>query len=103
MFRKSIGLIALLLLAASLLPADFSYQEKSTITGGALLSMMKVVGVFSKQAREPIEAAVAVKGNRMVHRSAHNASIIDLDSQTITHVDFEKKSYSVMTFEQMKQ
>jgi hypothetical protein len=85
------------------LVADFSYQETSTITGGAMMSMMKVVGVFSKQAREPIVANVSVKGDRMVHKSSTHASIIDLSSQTITTVDFQKKQYSVMTFDEMKQ
>jgi hypothetical protein len=92
-----------LLLAASLLPADFTYQETSTITGGAMQSMMKVAGVFSKQLREPMKATVSIKGNRMAHRSANSASIIDLDSETITHIDLQKKTYSVLTFEQMKQ
>jgi hypothetical protein len=65
--------------------------------------MMKVVGAFSKQAREPIQATIAVKGDMMVHRSSTSASVIDLASGTITHIDFQKKQYSVMTFEEMKQ
>jgi hypothetical protein len=89
--------------AGSSLLADFSYQETSTITGGVMMSMMKVVGAFNKQAREPIQSTIAVKGDRMVHRSATSASVIDLASQTITHIDFQKKQYSVMTFEEMKQ
>src|SRR5689334_14051396 len=47
-------------LAASPLLADFTYQETSTITGGAVMSMLKVVGVFSKQAREPIVSTISV-------------------------------------------
>jgi hypothetical protein len=90
-------------LAGSSLLADFTYQETSTITGGMMMSMMRVAGVFSKQAREPIQATIAVKGNRMVHRTATSASVIDLDSGTITHIDFQKKQYSVMTFEEMKE
>ena len=90
-------------LAGSTLLADFTYQETSTITGGVMMSMMKVVGVFSKQAREPIKSTVSVKGDKMVHRSANNASVIDLASGTITTIDFQKKQYTVMTFEEMKQ
>jgi hypothetical protein len=67
------------------------------------MSMMKVVGVFSKQAREPIKSTVSVKGDKMVHRSANNASVIDLAGGTITTIDFQKKQYTVMTFEEMKQ
>jgi hypothetical protein len=90
-------------LAGSSLMADFTYQETSTITGGMMMSMMRIAGAFNKQAREPIQSTIAVKGDKMVHRSATSASVIDLASQTITHIDFQKKQYSVMTFEEMKQ
>lgn len=87
------------------LPAfgDFSYQETSKVTGGMMAGMMKFAGAFSKQAREPMVSTVAVKGDRLVHGSAHEASLIDLDKETITHINFDKKQYSVMTFAQMKQ
>jgi hypothetical protein len=91
-----------ILLAAPLL-ADFSYQQKSTITGGVMASARKVAGVFSKAAREPMVATVAVKGDKMAHRSATHLQIIDLGSETITSVDLQKKTYSSMTFAQMKQ
>jgi hypothetical protein len=68
-----------------------------------MAGVMKFAGAFSKQAREPIVTTVAVKGNRMVHASAHHASVIDLDSETITDINLDKKQYSVMTFAQMKQ
>jgi|SRR6185437_2606455 len=102
MFSKVTGIAVIAALGACPLLADFSYQEKSTITGGAIASMMKVVGVFSKAAREPLQSTVAVKGDRMVHRSAQHASIIDLNNQTITSIDFQKKQYSVATFDDMK-
>ena len=89
--------------AASTLFADFTYREKTNVTGGALAGMLKVAAVFSKQAREPMETTVSVKGDRMVHRSATHLSIIDLNAETITSADLQKKSYTVMTFEQMKQ
>src|SRR4051794_4173475 len=98
MFRNVAIIAGVALLASSSLLADFSYQESSKITGGMMAGMMKVAGVFSKAAREPIESTVAVKGNRMVHRSKLHASIIDLDSRTITDIDLQKKTYSVMTF-----
>ena len=94
-----------LFMVAVCLPAfgDFSYDETSKITGGMMAGVMKFAGAFSKQAREPIVSTVAVKGNRMVHASQHHASVIDLDAETITEINFDKKQYSVMTFAQMKQ
>jgi hypothetical protein len=89
--------------AALQLPADFTYRETTTITGGAMLSMMKVVGVFSKQAREPVQSTVSVKGDRMVHRSQQQATVIDLAAQTVTTINMQRKTYTVMTFEEFRQ
>ena len=104
---RQIGFISLgTILAASALFADFSYQERTKITGGALVSAMKVMGVFSKQARQisdPVESTVAVKGDRMIHRSKAHTSVIDLSNETITFIDPDKKTYSVMTFAEFKQ
>jgi len=90
-------------LASSTLLADFSYQETTTITGGALAGMLKVASVFSKSLREPVRSSVAFKGDRMVHKGNNNMEILDLGSETITSVDLQKKTYTVMTFAQMKQ
>jgi hypothetical protein len=85
---------------------DFQYQETTKITGGSLLSMMRFMGKFSRDARqglEPITNSVYLKGNRMAHAGKDSTQIIDLDKETITHLDHAKREYWVMTFEQMKQ
>jgi hypothetical protein len=102
MIRKIVTAFALMLMAAFTLPADFSYQETSTITGGMMASMMKVASVFSKSASEPVRSTISVKGDQLMHRTQNEASIIDLGAQTITRIDFQKKTYSVMTFAEMK-
>ena len=103
MLRRVVTITGMMALAAATLSADFTYQETSTITGGVLKSAMAIAGVFSKQAREPIQSTVSVKGDRMLHKSQTHASVIDLASGTITSIDFQKKTYSVMTFDEMKQ
>jgi hypothetical protein len=106
MVRRIATVTGLIAAASTVLLADFSYQETTKITGGLILSTMKVAGVFSKEARQagqPIQSTVAVKGDRMVHRGPNHGSIIDLGAQTITMIDFQKKTYSVMTFDEMKQ
>ncbi|HTM47377.1 MAG TPA: hypothetical protein VL285_01770 [Bryobacteraceae bacterium] len=101
MFKLGSLCIALCLPAALL--ADFSYDQVTKMSGGAMAGVMKFAGAFSKQLREPMQATVAVKGNRMVHWTRDNAQIIDLDSETITSVNFARKQYSVMTFAEMTQ
>ncbi len=86
--------------------ADFTYQESTQITGGTIVGMMKMVGTFSKAARQigdPILTTVMVKGNRMTRISKDSSEIIDLDKGTVTEIDNIKKQYTVMTFEEMRQ
>lgn len=104
------GRIACLLVLALALPsslfADFQYTETTKITGGSMMSMMKLAGTFSKQAREagaPIVHSVYVKGNRMARNDSDVSEIIDLDKETVTHIDHQKKQYYTITFQQMRE
>ncbi len=93
----------LLICGAVCLLADFSYQQTTRLTGGMMADMMKVVGVFSKQAREPIQNTILVKGDRMATLTPNTGQIVDLDKETITEIDFQKKTYSVVTFAEIAQ
>jgi hypothetical protein len=98
---KHIVLSATLACAGSLsMLADFSYQQTTRMTGGSLLRM---AGPMAGRMREPNAATVLVKGHRMANINARTAQVIDVDKETITHIDFDKKTWSVMTFAQMKQ
>lgn len=86
--------------------ADFHYTETTKITGGSMLSVMKLAGTFSKQARQigdPVTDNVYVKGNRMARIRPDDSEIIDLDNETVTHVDHQKRQYYTITFQQMKE
>ena len=98
MFRRSIALGVCAIAATLPLAADFSYEQSSKITGGMMAGMMKVAGVFSKQAREPIRSTIVVKGDRLANVMAKNIQIIDLSRETFTDIDLDKKTYSVITF-----
>jgi hypothetical protein len=86
--------------------ADFTYQETTQVTGGSVVGMMKVAGAFSKQARQandPVVSTVMVKGNKMIRIGKDTSEIVDLDAETITEIDNQKKQYTTMTFAQMRQ
>ena len=100
---RPLFLTTILAVSSSLLSAEFTYQQTTQMTGGALLNMMKMGGPFTRQAREPVVSTHIIKGNRMVTLTKDHASIIDLDKESITQIDFNKKTYSVMTFAEMKQ
>jgi hypothetical protein len=103
---KRVALLLALTLSATLHAADYTYQQTTQITGGSLLHMMKSVGFISSQARhmgDPVVSSIYLKDNRLANVSAESIEIIDLDKETITQIDVQKKIYTVMTFDQIKQ
>jgi len=96
-------LLILGILPLSIAFADFSYEQTTRFSGGAMMSVMRMAGAFSKELREPTRSTVIVKGSRMAHIDARRTQLIDLDTETITSIDNEKKTYSVMTFAEMRQ
>jgi hypothetical protein len=98
------GCFLALLVCAGSGRADFKYTQSSKVTGGAMAGMMKMAGAFSKQAREPVVTTESLKGHKMRRDSSDgHSSIIDLDARQIIEIDNQKRTYSVMTFEQMRQ
>ncbi|HEY6344498.1 MAG TPA: hypothetical protein VIY49_23645 [Bryobacteraceae bacterium] len=73
--------------APCLLRADFSYRESTRINGD----------------KKPVTFTRLIKGNRMAQIVKGQVVVIDLDKQNITQIDQTKKTYSVMTFDQMKE
>jgi len=100
-----VGMIVLLFAGA--VQADFKYTQRTQVTGGALVSMTKTLGVFSKNARqinEPQTTTHMLKGNRMrTEQATGDVQIIDLDGKRFIHIDPAKKTYVVTTFEQFRQ
>jgi hypothetical protein len=103
MIKRALLPVCATFLAAGTLFADFSYDQSAKITGGAMAGAMKVIGVFSKQATQPMKTAVLVKGDRMAHVGLETVQVIDLAKETITDINLKNKSYSVTTFAQMVQ
>lgn len=95
-------IIAILTAFSALLQADFSYQETTQMTGGMVFNLLKLGGPLTKGAREPQTSAISIKGDRMATQQKDSATIIDLDKETFTQIDFKKKQYSVTTFAQMR-
>lgn len=105
--RSVLAIAAVSVVTAGTSRADFKYTQQSKITGGALAGVTKSLGVFSKaarQANEPQNSTTMVHGNRLrTEHSTGEVEIVDLDGRRIVHIDPAKKTYSVITFDQMKQ
>ena len=107
--KRGIALVLASLLLFSLSTpcfADFQYTETTKITGGAAAGAMKFAGVFSKDARQATQGStstISFKGNKMRREdSMGQIEIIDLDGRRITQIDTRKKTYSTITFDEMK-
>jgi hypothetical protein len=100
---RSGGLIvAAAVLSASVAHAEVKTRDRNQVKFEGMLGRM--VGMFGgKAAREGIETTTAVKGNRKITRDDETGRIVDLDEQKVYELDFKKKTYTVMTFEQIRQ
>jgi hypothetical protein len=99
--------VSVVFICCALAQADLKYTESSQVTGGAMVGMMKMASVFSKQARQssgPTMTTQYLKGHKMRRDGSDGQSmIIDLDAKQIINIDNTKHTYAVMTFDQMRQ
>jgi hypothetical protein len=101
MYRFFFAVVACL--PTTTLRADFSYQDTTQMTGGSLVNALRMLGPFARGSREATVSTHMIKGNRMASVTKDRTTILDLDKETITTIDTAKKTYSVMTFAEMKQ
>lgn len=104
--KKCIAAMAVvMLLAAQTARADASYQKSYQITGGSLVDSIKNIAFISKEAGEltaPMNTLVLVHGNQKATVTKDTIDIIDLDAGTMIHIDKVKKTYSVVTFDELR-
>jgi hypothetical protein len=91
-----------LLLGFSLnLWADVTTEEKSQVKFEG--AMGRVMGIFGgKAAKEGLVSRVAVRGSRKMTADDYTGRIIDLDEEKVYTLDMRKKTYEVVTFEEMR-
>jgi hypothetical protein len=99
-------LLAFTLLACPLVCfGDASYEHTSQITGGQFVNTLKSVSFISKQVKaitDPTSEITMVHGNQKAVVSKDYTEITDLDKEVIIRIDNNKKSYSVITFADMR-
>ncbi len=104
-FRK-VAAFGIILLANRLMFADASYQETTQITGGSMVAPLKSMSFLSKSMRDmlaPITTTTMIHGNQKAVVGKDSIEITDLDKETVTHIDPVHKTYTVVTFAQMRQ
>ncbi|HTV55480.1 MAG TPA: hypothetical protein VMI06_11275 [Terriglobia bacterium] len=84
--------------------ADFKYAQSSQITGGMMAGMMKFMGHFNKSVSQPMATKTYVKGQYLRTDNADGTyRIIDLNGKRMIEVNPAKQTYSIATFEQLRQ
>jgi hypothetical protein len=99
--RRTAVVFALVACVAGNVSADVRTEEKTQVKfEGGLGRMMAVFG--GKAAREGIVSTVAVKGDRKMSTTDRTAQLVDLAEEKIYELDLSKKTYTVMTFAEMR-
>lgn len=100
------AVVALTLFAAAPAWPDAGYQETSQMTGGSLLRMtqsLPLVGHKMTSLSDPIVTQVYVSGDRMARVDPDTIEITDLHQKEFIHIDKQKRTYTITTFEQAEQ
>lgn len=87
--------------AACLGAADFTYVQKTEITGGSMKRLIDMAARFSKQAAAAQNTTHRFSGDKMSVQSATSNTVYDLSKETITQIEMDKMQYSVITFAEM--
>jgi hypothetical protein len=103
---RKVAALGVILLGNRFMYADASYQETTQVTGGSMVDSLKSVSFLSKSMSNmfaPMTTTTMVHGNQKAVVSKDSTEITDLDRETITHIDTLHKTYTVVTFAQMRQ
>jgi hypothetical protein len=106
MSLRKVAALGIILLASRFTFADASYQETTQITGGSMMAPLKSMSFLSKSMRDmlaPMTTTTMIHGNQKAVVSKDFTEITDLDKETVTHIDNLHKTYTVVTFAQMRQ
>ena len=104
--KRAAFVLALSLAVTPLHAADYTYQQTTQIDRRLAAAHDEVGGLYQFAGApygRPRRLQHLSQGQPPRQRSAESIEIIDLDKETITHIDVQKKTYTVMTFDQMKQ
>ena len=111
--NRFLGLAVLAGLGTSCLFGDVTYNETVKYTGGTMLDMvhrmasMPMIGRMGggslKNAFQDENYTIYIKGAKMARLGGMFSSIYDLDAGTITSINNDKKTYTVQTFEELRQ
>ena len=101
-FKAGTLALSLVVLAASISQAEVKTRDTAQVKFEGMLGRM--VGMFGgKAAKEGITSTNAVKGDRKMTTTDTTGRIVDLAEEKVYELDFKKKTYTVVTFAELRQ
>jgi hypothetical protein len=94
--------LSIVALSSASAQAEVKTRDKGQVKFEGMLGRM--VGIFGgKAAREGVVSTNAVKGDRKATMNDSTGRIVDLAEEKVYELDLKKKTYTVVTFAQMRQ
>jgi hypothetical protein len=94
--------LSLVAVGAGAAQAEVKTRDKNQVKFEGMLGRM--IGMFGgKAAREGIVSTSAVKGDRKVTMDESTGRIVDLKEEKVYELDLKKKTYTVITFAELRQ
>lgn len=101
--NRSLLTTTTLVLSLAVTPAfaEGNVQQKTRVQfGGVIGGIANVFG--GKAAREGVTSNTAIKGNRMLTKNERSGELVDLSEEKIYRIDYGRKTYEVVTFEELR-
>jgi hypothetical protein len=81
--------------------AEGNVQQKTRVQfGGVIGGIANVFG--GKAAREGVTSTTSVKGNKRLTTNDRSGELVDLSEEKIYRIDYGRKSYEVVTFDELR-
>jgi hypothetical protein len=99
--------ISVALMMPVCMTADLRYEETTEMKGGIMESLGKFAGMFGAKGLTKSTTSTSLKGDRMRKdqldgEELTSSQIIQLDREQIVTLDHKRKTYTVMTFAEMR-
>jgi hypothetical protein len=98
---RSLVVAALLTFTATVCLADATVEQHTTVhIGGVVGGIVNVFG--GRAAREGVTSTTSVKGPRRLTVTGETGELVDLSAEKIYRLDYDRKTYKVVTFAELR-
>jgi hypothetical protein len=97
---RLVPVTAIALLTATVAFGDATIDQKTQFHFSGAMSIVNVFG--GKATHEGAESTVIIHGDRKLSRTGSTGELVDLAAEKVYRLDFDRKTYKVVTFDEMR-